>query len=144
VAGEVVLGYDGSPSARAALEVAVEQARAFGSGLVIVFGDEPPGRVAGDEFREHRRALEELGSGLLAEAARRTAAAGIDAETELVPRKPSVALDEVARERGARLIVVGTYGEGPFRSAILGSTPHKLLHISETPVLCVPARRRAS
>jgi nucleotide-binding universal stress UspA family protein len=42
------------------------------------------------------------------------------------------------------LIVVGTYDEGPFRSAILGSTPHKLLHISETPVLCVPARGRVS
>jgi hypothetical protein len=30
-------------------------------------------------------------------------------------------------------------GEGPFKSAILGSTPHKLLPISEVPVLCVPA-----
>jgi nucleotide-binding universal stress UspA family protein len=70
--------------------------------------------------------------------------AGVETETELVPRKPSVALEGVAREREARLIVVGTYGEGPFRSAILGSTPHKLLHISETPVLCVPARGRAS
>jgi nucleotide-binding universal stress UspA family protein len=56
-----------------------------------------------------------------------------------VPQKPAAALDAVARERGARMIVVGSYGEGPFRSAILGSTPHKLLHISETPVLCVPA-----
>ena len=53
------------------------------------------------------------------------------------PQSPVVALDGVARERGARMIVVGTYGESPFRNAILGSTPHKLLHISETPVLCV-------
>ena len=37
------------------------------------------------------------------------------------------------------LIVVGTYGEGPFRSEILGSTPHKPLHFSETPVPCVAA-----
>jgi nucleotide-binding universal stress UspA family protein len=34
--------------------------------------------------------------------------------------------------------VVGTYGESPLRSAILGSTPHKLLHASTRPVLCVP------
>ena len=42
------------------------------------------------------------------------------------------------------LIVVGTYGEGPFRSEILGSTPHKPLHFSETPVPCVTPRGRAS
>jgi nucleotide-binding universal stress UspA family protein len=29
-------------------------------------------------------------------------------------------------------------GESPFKSAILDSTPHKLLHISGAPVLCVP------
>jgi len=34
--------------------------------------------------------------------------------------------------------VVGTYGESPLRGAMLGSTPHKLLHWSSRPVLCVP------
>jgi nucleotide-binding universal stress UspA family protein len=29
-------------------------------------------------------------------------------------------------------------GEGPFKGAILDSIAHKLLHISEAPVLCVP------
>ena len=48
------------------------------------------------------------------------------------------ALLALASEREARLIVVGTYGESPLRSAILGSTPHKLLHLSEVPVLVVP------
>jgi len=44
----------------------------------------------------------------------------------------------VADRRDALLIIVGTYGESPLRSAILGSTPHKLLHWSSRPVLCVP------
>jgi nucleotide-binding universal stress UspA family protein len=34
---------------------------------------------------------------------------------------------------------VGSYGERPLRGAILGSTPHKLLHLAERPVLVVPA-----
>jgi nucleotide-binding universal stress UspA family protein len=84
MAGEVVLGYDDSPSARAALDVAIEQAKRFGGRLVIVFANAPPGRR----------------------------------------------------------FIVGTYGESPLRSAILGSTPHQLLQISETPVLCVPASPR--
>lgn len=55
-----------------------------------------------------------------------------------------MALEETARQRSARLIVVGTYGKGSFGSAISGSTPHKLLHISEVPVLSVTDRARAS
>ena len=37
------------------------------------------------------------------------------------------------------MIVVGSYGESPIKGAILGSTPHKLLHRAERPVLVVPA-----
>jgi len=140
--GTVVLGYDGSPSARVALGVAIEEAKRFGDRLVVVFGDEPPGWVAGEEFREHRRVLEEMGSEFLAEAASEAREGGVEVETLLVPEKPSIALENVAQEREARLIVVGTYGESPLRSAILGSTPHKLLHISDVPVLCVPAKPR--
>lgn len=134
----IVLGYDGSRSARAALAVAVEQASAFGEQLTIVFADEPPGRSTGEEFREHRRALDEIADRAFSEAREAAEPAGVELETMLVHERPAVALETTARERDARLIVVGTYGEGPFRSAILGSTPHKLLHFSEVPVLCVP------
>ena len=37
------------------------------------------------------------------------------------------------------MIVVGSYGEPPLRGVILGSTPFKLLHEAERPVLVVPA-----
>ena len=50
------------------------------------------------------------------------------------------ALLEVAEERDARMIVVGSYGEAPLKGAILGSTPNKLLHIADRPVLVVPGR----
>jgi nucleotide-binding universal stress UspA family protein len=36
------------------------------------------------------------------------------------------------------MIVVGTQGESPLRSALLGSIPHKLLQLSDRPVLVVP------
>ena len=36
------------------------------------------------------------------------------------------------------MLVVGTRGEGPFRSAFIGSTPHKLLQTAGRPVLVVP------
>lgn len=137
--GNIVVGCDGSRCAEAALRVAITAAKELNDRLILVFGDEPPGRTAGEEFRDHRRALAEMGSEILDAAAEKARAEGIEVETMLVSQSPVAALDGVARERGARMIVVGSYGEGPFRSAILGSTPHKLLHISETPILCVPA-----
>ena len=86
--GCVVLGYDDSLPARAALQVAIEQAKVFGDELVIVFGGEPPGWTVGDEVREHRRALEELGTKLVEDAKREAADAGVEVETLLVPLNP--------------------------------------------------------
>ena len=40
----------------------------------------------------------------------------------------------------ARIIVVGSYGEAPLKGALVGSTAHKLVHLSERPVLVVRAR----
>jgi nucleotide-binding universal stress UspA family protein len=56
-----------------------------------------------------------------------------------VPERPAAALVDVADQRDARFIVVGTWGESPLRGAMLGSTPHKLLHIADRPVVVVPA-----
>ena len=41
-------------------------------------------------------------------------------------------------ERGHTVLDLGTHGESPIRGALLGSTPHKLLQLSERPVLVVP------
>ncbi len=48
------------------------------------------------------------------------------------------ALLALADEHEARAIVVGTYGEHPIKGALIGSVPHKLLHLSERPVIVVP------
>ncbi|WP_181781139.1 universal stress protein, partial [Pseudonocardia pini] len=39
----------------------------------------------------------------------------------------------------ARVIVVGTWKDSPWRGALLGSVAHKLLQLSDRPVLCVPS-----
>ncbi|MGA9714294.1 MAG: universal stress protein, partial [Aeromicrobium sp.] len=65
--------------------------------------------------------------------------AGVPTTIELIDQKPAQALLAAADKHDARVIVVGTWGESPLRGAMLGSTPHKLLHLSSRPVLCVPA-----
>ena len=138
MASGVVLGFDDSAGSRAALGAAIEVAARLGEALHIAYAAAPPTHV-GEEAREHRRALEELGRGLLDEALAAARAAGVEAEIHLAAERPVDLLLRLARELDARMIVVGTYGESPLRGAILGSTPHKLLHLTDRPVLAVPA-----
>jgi len=134
----VVLGYDESPGADAALATAITVAQRFGEELVLVYGVAPPGGM-GEEHGAHRQALEELGRTATGHALERATEAGLAARVELVPAKPAEALVRVADACDATVIVVGTAGESPIRGAMLGSTPHKLLHLATRPVLCVPS-----
>jgi nucleotide-binding universal stress UspA family protein len=138
MAAGVVLGFDDSDGSRAALAVALEIARRLDEPLHVAFAAAPPTMV-GEEAREHRHALEEMGGALLEEAVAAAGAAGVQVEAHLAPERPVDLLLRLADEHDARMIVVGTYGESPLRGAILGSTPHKLLHLSTRPVLAVPA-----
>jgi len=136
----VVLGYDESPGAEAALTTAIEVARRFGEELVLVYGAAPPGGL-GEEFKSHLEALREMGRTATEHALEKAEAAGVTASVRLVDAKPADALVQVGNQLDASVIVVGTAGESPLRGAMLGSTPHKLLHLTNRPVLCVPVAR---
>ena len=137
--GELVIGYDGSDCAKAALAKAVELAKATGDGLAIVFGYEPPSMRAGGPVGYQRDAIEALGRERMAEAMASLEGSGITAETIEVEELPADALIDVAEQRSASMIVIGTRGESPVVGAILGSTAYKLLHRTTVPVLVVPA-----
>jgi nucleotide-binding universal stress UspA family protein len=134
----VIVGYDGSDGGKAALRTAIEFAKAYGDKLVIAFGYEL-NPVAG-EIHDYHAAIKELADQRLEEALALATQDGADVEAIPVARAPAEALVALADERDARVIVVGTRGESPLRGALLGSTPHKLLHVSDRPVLVVPTR----
>ncbi|MGD0715210.1 MAG: universal stress protein [Gaiellaceae bacterium] len=136
----IVVGFDGSACALAALDKAVELARLDGSRIVIVFAFEIPAAYGG-ETGDYRRAVRQLAEQAAAKAAERVAQAGVEHEVDLIPERPAEGLVHAAERHGASLIVVGTHGEHPLAGAILGSVPHKLLHVSRVPVLVVPVGR---
>jgi nucleotide-binding universal stress UspA family protein len=138
--GQIVVGYDGSACGDAALDSALEIAAELGDRVTVVFGYAPPG-LWGGEIAEHEEAIEELGEKVMAKAKSQAAAKGVDVEAQLIAKRAAEALIEVAAEREARMIVVGSFGDPPLKGVILGSTPNKLLHMSERPVLVVPARQ---
>lgn len=134
----IVLGYDRSPGARRALDIAIELAGSFDVPLVLVHGIAPPGTV-GEEADEARVALDELDERIAAPAVAAAEAAGVRVIVDVVDSRPAPALIAAAEEHDALVIVVGTWNESPLRGALLGSVSHKLLQLSARPVLCVPA-----
>jgi nucleotide-binding universal stress UspA family protein len=132
----IVLGYDGSPCANAALAAAVDTAKAYGDGIVVAFG---AGVYPIGEDSDHLKLVRQMGDDWAEEAVSAIRKRGVDdAQAVVVDARPAEALLQVASERNARMIVVGTHGEHPLTGAVLGSVPHKLLHLSKVPVLVVP------
>jgi nucleotide-binding universal stress UspA family protein len=132
--GDLVVGYDGTDGARAALKAAVELADELGDGVVAVFAY-TVGRLGG-EVADYAQALHEHAQTVLQEA---RSIGGEGLEVVELEQSPAEALIEVADQRNARMIVVGSYGERPLKSALVGATPNKLLHLAERPVLVVRA-----
>jgi nucleotide-binding universal stress UspA family protein len=133
----IVVGYDGSEHSKAALRTAIEVGRAYNEKIIIAFGYELS--PVGGELRDYQLALEELARKRLEEGSRLASGQGAEVEAVVVEAEPAQALVDLADERDARVIVIGTRGESPIKGALLGSTAHKLLHLSDRPVLVVPA-----
>ena len=134
----LVLGYDESPSANAALAATTELALDLKTKVVVVFGYyvTPLGGGGGSDVRA---ALEKLGNHALARAVADLEAAAVEVESRLVAHRPADAILQVAEEVDARMIIVGTVGENPITGAVLGSVVLKLVQRSPFPVLVVRA-----
>ncbi len=138
---QLVLGYDGSESANAALAETLRLAPLLGASVVVVFGFHVSalgGPITGGESRDFRQRLEEVGQHAVLRAVTDLEAAGIEVEARLVEAKPADAIMQVADEVDASLIVVGTVGENPITGAVLGSVVLRLVQRSSRPLLVVP------
>jgi nucleotide-binding universal stress UspA family protein len=135
---DIIVGYDGSDGARAALDVGLDLGSTLGDRVVIAFGYHV--QKLGGEVVDYAKAVQERAQEAVEHGVHQAQAKGVEVESVVIERHPAEAMAELAKERGARMIVVGTHGERPLKGAIIGSTSHKLLHFSEVPVLVVPAR----
>ncbi len=136
---DLILGYDGSDCADAALGEALKLAGELGDTIVVVFGYDPGNIAAPEEHKAHQDAVRRFGEQVTSKAMERAEEAGVEAELAMIPERPVDALLQAAETHDPRLIIVGSYSEGPIRGAILGSTPHRLLPRTDYPVLVVPA-----
>jgi nucleotide-binding universal stress UspA family protein len=66
--------------------------------------------------------------------------AGVDAEGEVRPTTFGHAAREIladAKEHDAGVIIMGSRGRGNLAGALLGSTAHKVIHLTDRPVMVI-------
>jgi nucleotide-binding universal stress UspA family protein len=133
----ILVGYDETEASERALDRAIELAKAFGSRVLVTSVApilEGAGRSTGpldptDMPEKHAAELER------AEA--KAKAAGLSTETVLAVGHPGEAIVQVAREKGADLIVVGTRELG-FMQRMLGqSVSEAVAHHARCDVMIV-------
>ena len=144
----IVVGTDGSGTARQAVREATELAAALGAAIELVSAYEP---VAGQRLREEAREaprdlqwminVREDVEATLREAAAEVEAAGVAVRTYAREGDPADAILDVAEERGADLIVVGNKGMTGAKRFLLGSVPNKVSHHAPCSVLIIRTER---
>jgi len=131
----IVVGYDGTDGSKAALTEALAVAQEIGGEIVAVFAYDRV--VVGGESHDLDAQVHARGDEMLAEAEATAKAAGITLRKVYIEESAASALVTVGDEEDARFIVVGSYGERPLKGAIVGSTPYKLIHLADRPVIVV-------
>lgn len=130
----IVVGTDGSDTARQAVDLAIDLARSSGATLhmVTVFRTASAGvavaaagAAAGASDAAAHALSREVGQQILEEAAAR--AGELKVERHVVAGAPADGIIQVATEVGADLIVVGSKGMQGARR-ILGSVPNSVAH----------------
>jgi nucleotide-binding universal stress UspA family protein len=140
----IVVGTDGSETARKAVADAVQLAQLSGAKLHVVSAYEPVPR--GRLREEARQAPEDMQwminpredvDATLAEAADRVREAGVDVDIFAREGDPADAILDVAEERDADLIVVGNKGMTGAKRFLLGSVPNRVSHHAPCSVLII-------
>ncbi len=141
----IVVGIDGSPESRAALEWAVREAQCTGGEVdaVLAYDSGLAWIDVGSEYQDAivkhsaERAGEELHCTL--EEMAPDGRWPVSVHPFVVAGRPAEVLVELARE--ADLLVVGSRGRGAFAGLLLGSVTQRCAERSMCPVVIVPGPR---
>ena len=135
---KIVVGYDGSPSSRKAVEWAVSLAAKINGDVVVAAVVKAPEFSSSvDEVEESFSDGERYYQPLLAEMVEYGNDNKVPLRTEILRGHPAESLVRYAYERKADLLVIGNRGAGGFLSMIIGSVAQKVVAYSQVPVVVI-------
>ncbi|MBV0911181.1 universal stress protein [Anianabacter salinae] len=115
----VLVAYDGGRSAMKAVDHIARSPLFAGLSVTVA--------TVGSDTSEAQRGL--------ADAQALLKAAGIDAQTRLVPGQPETELGKLVEEEGFGMVVMGAYGHSRIRSLVIGSTTTEMVRSCKVPVV---------
>ncbi len=145
----LLVAIDGSDHADHAIEIAADLAMRYHAKLTILHVARHPRvvstlidlqeleRIEHVDFHE-QDVLDLVAAKVTADAEKRVRELGVP-DVEVVARRgnPARQIIEQARDVGVDLIVMGTRGLSNLPASVLGSVSHKVIHLSDVPVLAV-------
>jgi nucleotide-binding universal stress UspA family protein len=154
--GPVLIGYDGSDAAKAAIGTAARLfparetlvVHACSSAVTSSFVGETLLTAPVAEIREIAGELDDViaeqAAQIAADGAAIAVEQGLAARGLVVPSAPGAwrALAATARDKGAAVVIAGCRGRGAFASTVLGSVSSGLVHNAYAPVLIVRGARK--
>lgn len=138
----IIVPVDGSDRSVEALTYAKEMAEKYKTELLLINVQPKNDGTFSIEHVDDAdwiKGKEEFGMERLREAAERLTG---DVPVSMKVRFgiPSIEITSEAKEQGAMCIVMGSRGNGPVVSAILGSVSYGVLHLSPCPVTIIPSK----
>ncbi len=115
----VLVAYDGGRSAMKAIDHIASSPLFQGLPVTVV--------TVGPDTVEARTGLEDVKAQL--------AAAGLAADTRIIPGQPDAELGKLVDDEGFGMLVMGAYGHSRIRSLVVGSTTTEMMRSCKVPVV---------
>jgi nucleotide-binding universal stress UspA family protein len=134
---KILLAYDGSDGAAAALQCTAELARGGASVVVLAVGRIPEYAETVSEVEEAKEQAARHYQETIEQAVEALRAAGVAAESRLDFGKVGDTIVRVAEKVGADLVVVGSNPHTPLKRRVLGASADKVVDHAHCSVLVV-------
>jgi nucleotide-binding universal stress UspA family protein len=136
----ILLPTDGSACAEAAVEEAIQLARAFDAEIHALSVVDVNSVATQSELTNAGVILDQLkeqSEMAVERVVRQVAEAGIDSETAVLQSGPARGIVDYTEDNGIDVIVMGTHGRSGLGRFLLGSTTERLIRNADVPVLSV-------
>jgi nucleotide-binding universal stress UspA family protein len=134
----IVIATDGSEGADEAVVAGARVARTLGTTAILVYVRPTLGALGDPYYQEKLSEQMAHARAAVGRARELVVQEGVDAEEEILEGSAADRVVELARDRNAPLIVVGSRGLGAVAGALLGSVSSAIIHRADRPVLVVP------